>query len=110
MATTVILNKAQMGDGSEELGRRILQTFLAKALALGDLETILLFNGGVHLATKDSVVAQELTLLHDRGVDVLVCGTCVDFLGLRERLLFTPPSNMDAIIAAMQKASKVITL
>ena len=110
MATVVILNQAQMGHGSEELGRKILQTFLRKAMAITDLEALLLFNGGVHLATKGSFVAQELTLLHDRGVDLLVCGTCVDFFDLRERLLFDPPSNMDAIVAAMHQASKVITI
>jgi hypothetical protein len=110
MATVVVLNKAQMGGGNEELGRKILATFLRKLGTITDLEGLLLFNGGVQLATKDSPVAAELTLLHDRGVDILVCGTCVEFFGLRDRLLFDPPSNMDAIVAAMNKASKVITI
>jgi len=111
MATVVVLNKAQMGGGSEELGRKILATCLRKLpAAFPDLEALVLFNGGALLATNDSFVAQELTMLHDRGVEMLVCGTCVDFFGIRERLLFDPPSNMDAILAAMAKADKVVTI
>lgn len=110
MATVVVLNKAQMGDGNEELGRKILQIFLRKAAAISDLEALLLYNAGVQLATKDSFVAQELTVLHEHGIDILVCGTCVEYFGLRERLLWDPPSNMDAIVSTMNQANKVITI
>lgn len=110
MATVVVLDKAQMGSGNDELGRKILQTFLRKAATITDLEALLLFNGGVQLATKDSFVAAELMLLHERGVDILVCGTCVEFFGLRGKLLLDPPSNMDAIVSAMNRAGKVITI
>jgi intracellular sulfur oxidation DsrE/DsrF family protein len=111
MATVIVLNKDQMGSGDEELGRKILATCLRKLPAsIHDLEAIIMFNGGVLLATKDSFVAQELTVLHDRGVELLVCGTCVESFDIRDRLLFDPPSNMDAILKAMAKADKVITI
>lgn len=110
MASMIVLNRAQMGDGDATLGQIILQNFLRKLPALEDVETIAFYNAGVHLAINDSPVAVELRQLHENGVDLLVCGTCVERYGVRERLIVKPPSSMDDILAAMKKADKVITL
>ena len=111
MSTVLVINKDQMGSGEAELGQKILGACLRKLLsAFSDIETIVLFNGGVRLATMDSPVARELTLFHERGVDILVCGTCIDHFGLRAAFLFEQPSNMDEILGAMEAADKVITI
>ena len=111
MATVIVLNKGQMGSGDAELGRKILGTCLRKLpSAFPDLEAVLLFNGGAKLATRDSFVAQELMMLHEQGVDIVVCGTCLEHFGLRDRFLFERPSGMDDILAAMRSADKVITI
>lgn len=110
MATVILLNKAQMGHGDAELGRKILATFLRKSIAITDLEAICLVNSGVQLAAKDSPVAAELAQLHERGVDVVPCATCVDHFGLRERLCIPHIGTMDEVIDALKKATKVITL
>ncbi len=110
MATIILINKAQMGHGDRELGRKILGTFLRKSIAITDLEVIALYNEGVTLATKDSPIATELTMLHDRGVDVLPCATCVDHYGVRDKLCVEKIGTMDEIVDAMKKADKVITL
>jgi hypothetical protein len=110
MATAIVINRTQMGEGDEALGQKILGTCLRKSVVFEDLEAVILYNAGVKLATRNSVVAPELHQLRERGTDVLVCGTCVDHYGLRDRLLFDPPSNMDEILAAIRKATKVITL
>ena len=110
MATVMVINQAQMGSGDVELGRKILATCLRKSSALPDLEAIVLYNSGVRLAVKDSFVAQELLLLHEQGVDLLACGTCVEHFGLGDELLVDRPSSMDEILSAMQSADKVITL
>ena len=110
MATVIVLNKAQMGSGDVELGRKILATCLRKLPAFPDLEAIVCFNAGVKLAVKDSFVAQELGLLREQGVDLLVCGTCVAHFGIGDQLIVDRPSNMDEILATMRSADKVITL
>ncbi len=110
MATVMVINQAQMGSGDVELGRKILATCLRKLSALPDLEAIVLYNSGVRLAVKDSFVARELLLLHEQGVDLLACGTCVEHFGLGDKLMVDRPSSMDEILAAMQSADKVITL
>ncbi|MFO0972005.1 MAG: DsrE family protein [Phycisphaerae bacterium] len=110
MATAILLNKDQMGHGDAELGRKILATFLRKSIAVADLEWVCLFNAGVKLATRDSPVAPELTLLHERGVDVIPCATCVDFYGLRNNLCVERIGTMDDIVDALRKATRVVTL
>ncbi len=109
MSTVIVLNKDQMGSGDEVLGRKILATYLKKLPSLPDLEAIIAFNGGVKLVTKDSPVAQELTLLQEQGVDILACGTCLTHFGLTD-LIVDNPSNMDDILACMRLAEKLITL
>jgi len=110
MKTVVVINTDQMGHGDRELGRKLLGTCLRKLAGAKHLDTIVLYNSGVRLAVKDSYVAVELTLLHEKGVDILVCGTCVDHFGIRDRLMLDHVSNMDEILTTLQAAAKVITL
>ncbi|MHC4064932.1 MAG: DsrE family protein [Planctomycetota bacterium] len=110
MGTVFVIRNDQMGEGDRQLGRKILATCLRKLPGFGGLEAIVLYNAGVHLATKDSFVAAEITLLHERGVEILPCGTCVDHFGLRDKMLVDRISNMDEIVATMRTADKVITL
>lgn len=110
MKTVVVINSDQMGHGDRKLGRKLLATCLRKLGNSKDVEAIVLYNSGVRLATKDSHVAVELGVLHEHGVDILPCGTCVDYYGINDELLFDRISNMDEILAMMHAARKVITL
>ena len=108
MKTVVLLNKAQMGHGSRDLGERILKTFLQKAIALQDLDAVLLFNEGVRLTGADSPVRAELAMLEERGVDLVPCGTCLEFYGVAPSV--GSVGSMDEILQALDRAGKVVTL
>jgi hypothetical protein len=108
MRTVVVLNQDQMGHGDRELGQRILATFLRKAIALDGLDAIVLYNSGVRLLAQDSPVRTELTLLAERGVDLVPCGTCVQHFGLD--IAPAKVSDMDTILRELGAAQKVITL
>ncbi|MCP4250273.1 MAG: hypothetical protein GY778_24785 [bacterium] len=110
MQTVIILRTDQLGEGDRDLGVKILATCLRKLPAFDGLEAIVLYNAGVKLATTDSPVATELTLLHEHGVDVLPCSTCVEHYGLADRLIVPNPSTMDEILSTLRSAEKVITL
>lgn len=110
MRTVVALGHDGMGHGDEGLARQILATFLRKARALRGLTAILLFNKGVTLAAEGSNVLVELSQLHEHGVDIKPCGTCVDFYEVRDKLRVGEVSSMDELIAEMDRADKVITL
>ena len=108
MQTVVVLRSDQMGEGDRELGLKILGTFLRKSAALGELTGIVFYNAGVKLLTRGSPVLGELQLLHDAGVDLLPCGTCVAFYKLE--LAVGVVSDMDSILRELDRAEKVITL
>jgi hypothetical protein len=108
MQTVLVLDSDQMGSGDPDLGARILKTFLQKAVALQDLEAVLLFNAGVKLTAADSSVLQELAMLEERGVELVPCGTCLQHYGVDPAA--GRVGSMDDIVAAMGKAAKVITL
>lgn len=110
MATVIILDKDQMGHGDRELGQKILGTCLRKLVSFSELEAVVLYNAGIHLATRDSPLASDVHQLEAEGVDFLVCGTCVEHYGVQDRLVVHRVSNMDEILATLAQADKVITL
>lgn len=110
MKTVISLGHDGMGHGDAELGRRVLGTFLRKSPAIREVTAVVLFNSGVKLACKDSPVLVELKQLHDAGVDIRPCATCVDFYGVREQIAVGGVSSMDEIIAELNQAEKVIAL
>ena len=110
MQTVIALGHAGMGHGDAELGRRILTTFLRKSPAFKNLTAVVLFNDGVKLAVEGSPVIAELHHLHEAGVDIKPCGTCLEHFGLTDKLAVGAISNMGEIIDELNKAEKVITL
>ena len=108
MKTVLVLNNDQMGQGDQALGQKILATFLRKTTALHDLAAIVFYNHGVKLTVAGSPLLVELRQLHDAGVELLPCGTCLDYYGLQPAVAHA--SNMDEIVRALGAAEKVITL
>lgn len=108
MRTVVVLNQDQMGHGDRELGRKILGTFLRKSIALAGLDAIVMFNSGVKLVAPESPVLAEMTLLAERGVDLVPCGTCVQHFGTQ--VAVGRIGDMDTIVRELSAAEKVITL
>ena len=73
-------------------------------------EAILLMNDGVKLAVNSPDTIEHLQTLVNKGVELLVCGTCLNFYGLSEELKVGTVSNMYDILSRMQAATKVISL
>lgn len=110
MRTVLLLGQDGMGTGDAELGQRVLATFLRKAQSIRGLSAVLFFNSGVRLVAEGSPVLMELQLLHDNGVDLLPCATCIDHFGVRDRIRAGSISTMDDLIIEMDRADKLIRL
>jgi len=108
MKTVVVLNNDQMGHGERELGQKILATFLRKSPALHELTAVVFYNSGVKLIAPGSPILAELHQLHEAGVDLRPCGTCLAYYRLE--VAVGKASNMDEIIRELDQAEKVITL
>ena len=108
---SVFVGRDIIGSGDRELGGNLMRMFFYTLVQSEDLpRSILFMNDGVKLPVGDSQVVEHLNALQGKGVEVLVCGTCLNFYGLTEQLQTGTVSNMFDIVSAMQAAGKVITL
>ncbi len=99
------------GTGDHELGRALMKNFILTLGEMGkDLWRIILVNGGVRLAVKDSPVLQVLKDYSRSGVDILVCGTCLEYFDLLEKKEVGQTTNMLDIVTSMQIATKVVRI
>ena len=84
-----------MGNGDEELGKILIKSFIFTVSETSPYpKTLVFYNGGVKLTCEDSPVLEELKKLEDLGVEIISCGTCLDFLNLKESLRVGSISNM----------------
>ncbi|RLC64351.1 MAG: sulfurtransferase-like selenium metabolism protein YedF [Chloroflexota bacterium] len=101
-----------MGRGEHtELGHILVQGLFH---TLGEVEplpdTIIFFNSGVKLVVEGASVLEDLQALHERGVEILACGTCLGYYGLKEKIAVGEVSNMYTIAETMLRAGKVVGL
>jgi len=107
----VLIADEVLGNGDRKLGKILMEGFintLAEQEKAPDM--ILLMNAGVKFAVEDSTVLDIMRDMIDRGSEILVCGTCLDFFGLKEKLAVGMVSNMYDIQRALLTASSVIRL
>ena len=88
----------------------ILMKAFVHTLASSDSapEKILFYNSGVKLAAKGSDVLDDLAVLEEKGSELLVCGTCLNFYKLTEELKAGKVSNMYDILESMKNAGAII--
>jgi selenium metabolism protein YedF len=100
-----------MGRGVPELGNILIRSFFH---TLGEVEplpqTILFFNSGVKLTCEGSPVLDDLRALETEGIEMLVCGTCLDYFELTEKLAVGQVSNMYDIAETMLGAGPIVNL
>ncbi len=109
---SVILVKNQfLGEGNDELGRILMNSFMYTLTQMeGTVGSIIFMNSGVVLTVSGSEVLEHLRLLEQSGVEILVCGTCLDFYQIKNQLGVGHVSNMYTIYEKMAAAYRVITL
>jgi len=98
----LIICSETLGTGDDELGARLMGSFL-RTLAASESkpETITFYNSGVRLVADGSPVLDALEALDRAGVDLIACGTCLAHFGIRDRLVAGRESNMQEIISCM---------
>ena len=98
-----------MGTGDDVLGKKLLKGFIFSLTQLPRLpKTILLYNGGAHLSCEGSDSLEDLENLADAGVEILTCGTCLDFYGITDKLAVGEVTNLYVITEKLAGASVVV--
>ena len=100
-----------MGSGNDELGATLMKGFIYAVSQLEELpKTMLFYNGGVKLTTEGSASLEDLKSLQAQGVEILSCGTCLDFYGLKDKLRVGGITNMYVIAQTMAEAGNVVKI
>lgn len=108
---TLLISTDKLGLGDDELGAILMKSYI---FALSEADTIpndiLFINGGVKLTASDSPVLDSLNQLSSRGANILVCGICLDFYNIKDKLSVGEISNMYTIVQLMNNADNTIKL
>jgi selenium metabolism protein YedF len=104
----VFIDSETLGRGSEELGRVLMRSFLH---TLGESEVLpqklIFMNSGVKLACEGSEAIEDLQGLAKKGVEILACGTCLDYFRIKDKLLAGRISNMYEISDSLLRAGRL---
>jgi selenium metabolism protein YedF len=107
----VIYAKDRLGEGSDELGHALVGAMLHSIKAVETLPMKIIFmNSGINLVTKGSLVLPQLKDLEAKGVEIITCGTCLDYFGKMDELEIGRVSNMHEIMESMLAVGKVINV
>jgi tRNA 2-thiouridine synthesizing protein A len=94
---------------NRELGKVLVNGFLNAIEVLPErTSTIVLISTGVKLATSGSYVLETLSKLCDSGFTLLICGTCLDFFNIRDKVRVGTVSNALTIMETLTNADKIV--
>jgi len=103
------IDSDSLGRGSEELGGILMRAFLH---TLGEAEVkpqkMILVNSGVKLACEGSPALEDLQTVASQGVEILACGTCLNYFELKEKLRAGRISNMYEILNVLSQAGRTV--
>jgi selenium metabolism protein YedF len=105
----VVISSDKMGEGDPQLGMILMKGFLNSLHEQEIMPTHLVFyNSGAKMVIPEAGVLSSLKELEEKGVEILVCGTCVDFYGIKEQMAVGKISNMFTITGTMANTGHVV--
>jgi selenium metabolism protein YedF len=109
--TIVLITHNGMGQADPNLQHKLIGTYLN---LLGENDylpaAICFYTEGVKLTVEGSPVIEQLLNLDAKGVRLIICGTCLNFYSLQDKVQVGIVGGMTDIIEAQWRASKVISL
>ena len=105
----VVIDSDRMGSGNDALGKVLIKGFIFAVTQLDVLpKKILFYNGGATLTVEGSDSLEDLKSLEAQGVEILTCGTCLDYYQVKDKLAVGSVTNMYVIVESMAQAGKII--
>lgn len=105
----VVISDCVMGGGDDVLGEKLMKAFIFAVTQQESLPKAMVFyNGGAKLTVNGSESLEDLKSLEAQGVEIVTCGTCLDFYGLKDNLAVGTVTNMYDIVERMAEASSII--
>ncbi|MBN2573868.1 MAG: sulfurtransferase-like selenium metabolism protein YedF [Deltaproteobacteria bacterium] len=99
------------GRGPAELGERLMGAFFHSLLEVAPKpKTLIFMNSGVKLVVEGSRVLEDVRALAALGIEILVCGTCLGYFELTDKLGAGQISNMYDIATSLLEAGRIVEL
>lgn len=110
-STAVLITRKGLGGDDPLLGEVLMKGFLGTLPQMSPLPSVLaLMNEGVKLAMKHTSSLEHLAILENKGVHILVCGTCTNHFGVSSDIGAGVISNMFEITEALLASDKILSL
>ena len=105
----VQITAGTMGSGDDELGALLLRSFLKTQAELDRRpDAIVFYNDGVKLCCEGSYLLDDLRGLEEAGVEIIACGTCLNFFELADQLRIGRVTDMLEIAGLLADAGSVV--
>ncbi|KRQ85960.1 SirA-like protein [Caloramator mitchellensis] len=105
---TYVIASDKFGNGDDSLGALLMKSFIYSLTeATQKPGTLIFLNAGVKLTSEGSDVLESLKKLEEFGVEILSCGTCLDFYNLKENLKVGSVTNMYTIVEKMNSTKTI---
>jgi selenium metabolism protein YedF len=107
--TIVQITAETMGTGDDELGSLLLRSFLKTQSQLDEQpDAIIFYNSGVKLCCSGSLLLDDLRALEAAGIEIIACGTCLNYFSLADRLEVGRVTDMLEIAGQLAAAGRVV--
>ena len=111
MTDVIFITSDRLGTGDKRLGEMLMGGFLNALCGAKSRPAKLIFtNDGVRLTVEGSEVLDILELLAEKGVEILSCGTCLEYYKLKDKLKVGQVTNAYDTVNSLLSASKVIKI
>ena len=105
----IVIAEDKMGRGNDELGYVLIRAFLHTVAGQAKKPDVMIFyNTGVKLTVQGSEVLEDLKQLENAGVQLLICGTCLNYFEIKDKLAAGTVSNMYDIVETMGSAGRLL--
>ena len=110
-STVLLFTRDGVGSADTALQHALAAKYLG-LLRAGDLvpAAICFYTEGVHLVVEGSPLLEPLAELGRAGCRLLVCTTCLEYYGLKDRVRVGTMCGMPDILDAQLRAARVITV
>jgi selenium metabolism protein YedF len=107
----ILIESDSVGRGSDELGAILMRALFPTLLEADPRpRKVILMNSGAKLAVEGSLYLEDIGDLEKEGIEIFVCGTCLDFFHLKDKVKVGKISNFFEITQTLVEADKVITI
>jgi selenium metabolism protein YedF len=107
----IVITSDKLGAGEDKLGQLLMKTYTYTLSETKPYPKAVIFmNSGVKLVVESSEALENIQKLAELEIEIISCGTCLDYYNIKDKLKVGIIGNMYTIVEYMNNAVKVINI